>query len=86
MTDGAKEEKTEYGAHHHREECQCDQCYPSKREDPKTGTLVIRVKPGRRVEIDGRIVLVGTDRRGRIRLDITGAESAKVVDQSTSDA
>lgn len=54
-----------------------------KREDPKTGVLVIRVRPGSRVEIDGRMVHVARDRRGHIKLEVEGAESAKVVDPST---
>lgn len=55
------------------------------REDPKTGVLVLRVRPGRFVEIDGRVVHVQRDRRGHVRLEITGAESAKVVDPSTDE-
>ena len=38
--------KSDYGKHHHREECECELCYPPKREDPKTGVLVIRSKHG----------------------------------------
>ena len=58
------------------------------KEDPKTGTLVHEAKASNRgelVEVNGAMVRVRRLRNGRIEVKVTGANSAKVIDQSTID-
>lgn len=54
-----------------------------KHEDPKTGTLVIRVRRGEQVQCGANRVRVRYHQSGRYVLEFEGDEPVRVVDLST---